>query len=70
MQHLFWEKKAELNEHIAAFHEGKNKVKSLPLTNDRLQTIKQQCARHSLSQLARFFPLDKKTLKRKLIDYT
>ena len=39
----------DLNEHIASNHE--NNKKSVPLTNDRFQKVKQQCGRHSLSKV-------------------
>ena len=51
---ICFKKRGTLNEHIATNHEGK-KLKSLPLTESRLELVKDQCGRHTLSELASYF---------------
>ena len=50
---------------LPQLHEGK-KLKSMPLTEGKLEIIKGQCGRHSISQVAKFFTLSKTTLMRRI----
>ena len=50
---------------LPQLHEGK-KLKSVPLTEGKLEIIKGQCGRHSISQIAKFFTLSKATLMRRI----
>lgn len=62
----YFNKKAKLNEHIASTHSDKKKLQSLPLTDSRLKMIKEQCGRYSLTQLAKYFPINLNTLRNKI----
>ena len=55
-----------MKKHIASNHEDEKKFQSVPLTDARLELVKEQCGRHSLSEMAKFFPINKTTLKNQI----